>query len=126
MNTRNRVSSVNSAICPFASRRSAQCAYASISSRMASRSAVSVGEMVVWIVMTPPQQLFRHLYPVIGGGEAAGQRGAGRVVEPDVGGAEVFGEVRAGAGARDEQNVRGEVEQPGQRDLRCCRTQPFG
>jgi hypothetical protein len=39
-----------------------------------------------------------------------GQFGAGRVVEPDVGGTEVLGEVVAGARARNEQDVQGEVE----------------
>jgi hypothetical protein len=55
-----------------------------------------------------------------------GQLGAGRVVEPDAGGAEVLGEVGAGAGPRDQQDVRGEVQQPGERDLRRRRAQPRG
>jgi len=40
------VSGVKSAICPFASRRSAQCAQASTSSRIASRSAVGLQYLV--------------------------------------------------------------------------------
>jgi hypothetical protein len=55
-----------------------------------------------------------------------GQLGAGRVVEPDVGGAEVLSEVGAGAGTRNEQDIRGEVEQPGERDLRRRRAKPYG
>src|SRR5712664_1839212 len=43
MYTAKRVSSVKSAFCPSASRRSAQWAYASKSSRRARRSAASVG-----------------------------------------------------------------------------------
>jgi hypothetical protein len=54
----------------------------------------------------------RHTRPV-GRRKAPGEFGAGRVAEPDVRGAEVVGEVGAGAGARDEQDVRGEVQQPG-------------
>ena len=69
----------------------------------------------------------RHRLPGDAGeGKVAGQLGAGRVVEPDVGGAEVLGEVGAGPGTRDEQDVRGEVEQPGERDLRRRRAQPRG
>src|SRR6266566_3848154 len=48
MYTAKRVSSVKSAFWPSASRRSAQWAYASKSSRRASRSAASVGESSVW------------------------------------------------------------------------------
>src|SRR4051794_5159123 len=58
----------------------------------------------------PEQVAGSHGIPVTGGWEVAGQLGAGRVVESDVGGGEVPGEVGAGAGARDEQDVRGEVE----------------
>src|SRR5882724_6614720 len=46
MKTRNSVSSVKSAIWPLASRRSAQCAYASINSRMARRSVASAKVIV--------------------------------------------------------------------------------
>src|SRR4051812_37771665 len=49
---------------------------------------------------------------------------ARRVVELDVGGVEVLGQVCARAGARDEQDVRREVEQPGERELRRGRRQP--
>src|SRR5882672_11400282 len=45
MYTTKWVSAVKSDIWPFASRRSAQCAYASTSSRIARRSATSVGEI---------------------------------------------------------------------------------
>src|SRR5258708_37654024 len=48
MYTANRVSTVKSAFCPSASRRSAQWAYASKSSRMASRSAASTGLISLW------------------------------------------------------------------------------
>src|SRR5713226_4120853 len=48
MYTAKRVSSVKSAFCPSASRRSAQWAYASKSSRKASRSAASAGVSSVW------------------------------------------------------------------------------
>src|SRR6266542_230647 len=58
--------------------------------------------------------------------ESAGQFGAGRVVEPDVRGAEVLGEMGPGAGPRDEQDVRGEAQQPGERDLRRRRIEPYG
>src|SRR5438309_6053402 len=47
MYTAKRVSSVKSAFCPSASRRSAQWAYASKSSRRATRSAASVGVISV-------------------------------------------------------------------------------
>src|SRR5580698_5234806 len=46
-----RVSAVKSAIWPFASRRSAQCAYASTSSRIASLSAASPGEIAMCLLM---------------------------------------------------------------------------
>ena len=62
----------------------------------------------------------------LGGRKMPGQLGAGRVVEPDAGGAEVLGEVGAGAGPGDEQDVRGEVQQPGERDLHRRRAQPRG
>src|SRR5580765_6804915 len=48
MYTAKTVSSVNSAFCPSASRRSAQCAYASNNSRNARRSAASAGVSSEW------------------------------------------------------------------------------
>jgi hypothetical protein len=58
--------------------------------------------------------------------EVSGQLGAGSVVEVELGGVEVLGEVGAGVGAGGEQDVRGEVEQPGECDLRWCRAQSCG
>jgi hypothetical protein len=49
---------------------------------------------------------------------------AGRVVEIDTGGAEVLGEMSARAGSRYEQDVRCEIEQPGEGDLGRRRAQP--
>src|SRR5882672_4574684 len=51
MYTAKTVSSVKSAFCPSASRRSAQCAYASKSSRRARRSAASAGVTSVRMVI---------------------------------------------------------------------------
>ena len=49
---------------------------------------------------------------------------AGRVVKFDVGGGEVLGEMSARAGSRDEQDVRCEVEQPGEGHLGRGGVQP--
>jgi hypothetical protein len=51
MYTTKRVSSVNGAIWPFASLRSAQWAYASTNSLSARRSAAFSGEMLLWIAI---------------------------------------------------------------------------
>src|SRR6267143_1820615 len=51
MYTTKCVSGVKSAICPFASRRSAQCAYASTSSRIARPSAASLEEMAMCLLI---------------------------------------------------------------------------
>jgi hypothetical protein len=53
-----------------------------------------------------------------------GQLRPGIVVENHVGGPEVLGQVGTRPGSGDEQDVRREVEQPGERDLSRCRVQP--
>jgi hypothetical protein len=57
------VSAVKRAFCSSASRRSAQCAYASISSRIASRSAPSSGEIAVCSMVSFRLPRFRRLAP---------------------------------------------------------------
>src|SRR5580700_7244133 len=99
---------------------------------MASRSAASVPVIGGWMLTVLPdgqEQTGTGSSPdSVHSAEAKvpGQLGVVRVVEPDVAGAEVLGQVDAGAGAGDEQDVGGEVQQPGERDLHRRRAQPRG
>src|ERR1700735_497238 len=78
---------------------------------MASRSAASAPVSGRWIltVIPPVRMPDDRSSPDSsdrGDGKVAGHLAAGRGVEPDVGGAQILGEVGAGAGPRDEQDVR--------------------
>jgi epsilon-lactone hydrolase len=57
-------------------------------------------------------------------GKVPGQLREGGVVKRHVGRCEVLGQVDAGPGSRDQQDVRCETEQPGERDLGRRRVQP--
>jgi epsilon-lactone hydrolase len=57
-------------------------------------------------------------------GKVPGQLRESGVVKQHIGRREVLGQVDARAGSGDEQDVRRETEQPGERDLRRCRLQP--
>src|ERR1700676_4288829 len=61
--------------------------------------------------------------PCRGGGKLLRQLGLGGAVDSDSAGSDVLGQMLAGAGAGDEQDVRRQVEQPGECDLRRSRSQ---